>query len=482
MNFACASCAARYAIPDEKVREKTVAICCRQCGEGNLLDGAIGADGVGKTQVEPIWFAVIDREQVGPFTIAELRAQLAHHQIDGDTYCWRAGLDDWCKLSQIEVLRALLPASPLGEPKGVDLFSIDNAVGAPIIAARPAGLGLAASPSAAHAPEIRISLSLPRLLSREPAAPPPDPLEQAFSTLDRGWFSVDAPSAMLVGLATKISAGAIRKELNRRILQATLEHDRPQVEAALIGKLLRVELVPDSEEDFSIRALSEAEQPVLASEVTRWEWLVTPRQPGPEKVLRVMATNLVDVDGRRLTKSHPVKTLTVRVQIRPSATASRAVSTAALRRAMDHAFRADADFEAFCIDYFPAVFARFARGMERVEKVNLLFSQADGATILDNLCLHSPEAGEIFEAESSAPEPAAPLPPAVSPVEAVAPPVKLATPAELDFSAEPDSPATLAGSAVDAPQKIVIRVPLALIVIVLGVVLFAVLGVVRLLR
>lgn len=482
MNFACASCAARYAIPDEKVRDKTVAICCRRCGEGNVLDGVIGADGVAIARVEPIWFAVIDFEEVGPFTIAELRGQLASQQIDGDTYCWRAGLDDWCKLSQIEVLSALLPASPLGEPLGVDLFSLDNAVGAPIIAVRPAGSGLAASPSAAHAPEIRISLSLPRLLSREPAAPPPDPLELAFSTLDRGWFSVDAPSAMLVGLATKISAGAIRKELNRRILQATLEHDRPQVEAALLGKLLRVELVPDSEEDFSIRALSEPEQPVLASEVTRWEWLVTPVQPGAEKVLRVLATNLVDVDGRRLTKSHPVKTLTVRVQIRPSATGSRAVSTAALRRAMDHAFRADVDFEAFCIDYFPAVFARFSRGMERVEKVNLLFSQADGAAILDNLCLHSPEAGEIFEAESSTPEPAAPLPPAASPVEAVAPPLQLATPAELDFSAEPASPAALGGSAVDAPQKMVIRVPLALIVIVLGVVLFAVLGVVRLLR
>jgi len=482
MNFACASCAARYAIPDEKVRERTVAICCRQCGEGNLLDGEIGADGVGKTRVEPIWFAVIDREQVGPFTIAELRGQLARHQIDGDTYCWRAGLDDWCKLSQIEVLRALLPTSPVGAPMGVGLFLLDDAMGAPIIAARPAGSRLPASVPAPRASEIKIELSWPPFLSREPDAPPPDPLEQAFATLDRGWFSVDAPSSMLVGLATKIGAAAIRKELNRRILQATLEHDRPQVEAALIGKLLRVELVPDSEEDFSIRALSAAEQPVLASEVTRWEWLVTPRQPGPEKVLRVMATNLVDVDGRRLTKSHPVKTLTVRVQIRPSATGSRVVSTAALRRAMEHAFHTDADFEAFCIDYFPAVFARFARGMERVEKVNLLFSQADGAAILDSLCLHSPEAGEVFEAESSAPEPAAPPAPVERPVEGVAPPVKLATPAELNFPPEPAWPTAPDASAAPPKQKMVIRVPLALIAIVLCIVLFVVLGMVRLLR
>ena len=81
---------------------------------------------------------------------------------------------------------------------------------------------------------------------------------------------------MLVGLATKIGAGAIRKGAESAASSNHAGARSAAGRAAPIGKLLRVELVPDSEEDFSIRALSEAEQPVLASEVTRWEWLVTP--------------------------------------------------------------------------------------------------------------------------------------------------------------------------------------------------------------
>jgi hypothetical protein len=44
-----------------------------------------------------------------------------------------------------------------------------------------------------------------------------------------------------------------------------------------------------------------------------------------------------------------------------------------LRHRLDRQLRTDADFDAFCIDYFPEVHRRFSSGMSRTEKQNLLF-------------------------------------------------------------------------------------------------------------
>lgn len=49
-------------------------------------------------------------------------------------------------------------------------------------------------------------------------------------------------------------------------------------------------------------------------------------------------------------------------------------STNLLRKKIDDALKTDADLDGFCIHNFPEVFRRFSRGMERQEKLNLLFS------------------------------------------------------------------------------------------------------------
>jgi hypothetical protein len=47
------------------------------------------------------------------------------------------------------------------------------------------------------------------------------------------------------------------------------------------------------------------------------------------------------------------------------------------RELLKRTLRSDADFEAFCIDFFPSVQARFTTGMDRVVKMNLLLERVE---------------------------------------------------------------------------------------------------------
>lgn len=53
-----------------------------------------------------------------------------------------------------------------------------------------------------------------------------------------------------------------------------------------------------------------------------------------------------------------------------------------LRTRIEQELRGDADLTAFCLDHFPDVAKRFSLGMDRVQKVNILFEQADAVQIL----------------------------------------------------------------------------------------------------
>lgn len=65
----------------------------------------------------------------------------------------------------------------------------------------------------------------------------------------------------------------------------------------------------------------------------------------------------------------------------PSETARRPV----LRRLLRKLLRGDADLNAFCLDYFPEVHRRFADGMDRMGKVNLLLEQSEPIVVLAQL-------------------------------------------------------------------------------------------------
>lgn len=60
-------------------------------------------------------------------------------------------------------------------------------------------------------------------------------------------------------------------------------------------------------------------------------------------------------------------------------------STAALRKTLETLLISDADLDAFCIDYFPEVYRRFTRGMDRVTKFNVLLERVSAVDILRQL-------------------------------------------------------------------------------------------------
>src|SRR5688500_2506245 len=110
MKIVCEACQAKYSIADEKVRGKVFKIKCKKCShiivvkgeattgegqpagfdqketrvfdysgfEGQRAGGSAGAAAASAAAADPagaadpIWHLVIDREQVGPLTVAEL--------------------------------------------------------------------------------------------------------------------------------------------------------------------------------------------------------------------------------------------------------------------------------------------------------------------------------------------------------------------------------------------------------------------------
>lgn len=101
-----------------------------------------------------------------------------------------------------------------------------------------------------------------------------------------------------------------------------------------------------------------------------------------------------------------------------------------LREQLFDTFRTDQDFDAFCQDYFASVYRRFGKGMERVEKTNLLFALIDEDDIVRCLTQLSNQSGQ--KAQAAMPSPAMPV--TAKPAVAAAVPVgavQLGNPLEL---------------------------------------------------
>src|SRR6478609_5562195 len=198
MKIVCDNCATKYSIADEKVRGKVFKIRCKKCShiivvrggaDGNLeasrepaqADGGgfpgdegqtIAASGgrgtpaagvaavpTGGSSGDAVWHLVIDREQVGPLSPAEVRTKFSNGEIDVETYAWREGFGDWLRLGSIEDFRDLGSAAPAGDENATrrtdsaDLFAAagggeDAAADAP--AGDLFGGGVPSSPQSAY--------------------------------------------------------------------------------------------------------------------------------------------------------------------------------------------------------------------------------------------------------------------------------------------------------------------------------------------
>ncbi len=126
--------------------------------------------------------------------------------------------------------------------------------------------------------------------------------EQAAEKLFAGHFAVRADPEMTLGRSVHVRATAGRAILQKLVDAELVAGETPTTTSATtttiardlkLAELLRVELRPDSDADFEIRPLTQAEQTLTKEDVAVWEWAVTPKQEG-QKNLTVLLTNLVD--------------------------------------------------------------------------------------------------------------------------------------------------------------------------------------------
>src|ERR1700755_2425523 len=107
MKIVCDACQAKYSISDDKVQGKVFKIRCKKCSNIIVVRGGAdaaaaapapqqekdtrvydyGYDGGGAPAGdESVWHVVINQDQVGPMTAAEVRQRFASGEIDGETY------------------------------------------------------------------------------------------------------------------------------------------------------------------------------------------------------------------------------------------------------------------------------------------------------------------------------------------------------------------------------------------------------------
>src|SRR5262245_19668061 len=130
MKIICDSCGTKYSISDDKVRGKVFKIRCKKCSHIIVVRG-------GETQEEAAaapaaaadggWHIVVEGEQVGPISEADVRARVERGEIRGDTYIWKEGFADWLKLSAVPEFADLAPPES-GSVNIGDVFTSEGTV------------------------------------------------------------------------------------------------------------------------------------------------------------------------------------------------------------------------------------------------------------------------------------------------------------------------------------------------------------------
>jgi len=98
MKITCSTCAARYSVPDERIRGRAVRVRCKRCGAPIQVEGPAGE-----------WHVALGGETLGPWTDAELTARVDAGEVDGETFVWREGMDEWAEARTVTSLAARLP-------------------------------------------------------------------------------------------------------------------------------------------------------------------------------------------------------------------------------------------------------------------------------------------------------------------------------------------------------------------------------------
>ncbi|HEY8923256.1 MAG TPA: GYF domain-containing protein, partial [Polyangia bacterium] len=141
MKIVCDSCSTKYSISDDKVRGKVFKIRCKKCSHIIVVRGTgEGAPAAAEAPADAVWHLVVDGDQVGPLSDAEVRARLSRGEISAENYIWKEGFADWLRLVDVPEFADVAAGSGSASAGG-DLFSDP----APISTATPVGSIQAAS-------------------------------------------------------------------------------------------------------------------------------------------------------------------------------------------------------------------------------------------------------------------------------------------------------------------------------------------------
>ncbi len=129
MKIICDSCGTKYSISDDKVRGKVFKIRCKKCSHIIVVRGGESqeeAAAPAAAAADGGWHIVVEGEQVGPISEADVRARVERGEIRGDTYIWKEGFADWLKLSAVPEFADLAPADSGAISVGDVFSSSDN--------------------------------------------------------------------------------------------------------------------------------------------------------------------------------------------------------------------------------------------------------------------------------------------------------------------------------------------------------------------
>jgi predicted Zn finger-like uncharacterized protein len=130
MKIVCDSCATKYSISDDKVRGKVFKIRCKKCSHIIVVRGTADASAPPPSAAAPEgggWHLVVDGEQVGPLTEADIRGRISRGEINAETYIWKEGFADWLKLAAVPEFADSVATEGSAEPSaptgGADPFA-----------------------------------------------------------------------------------------------------------------------------------------------------------------------------------------------------------------------------------------------------------------------------------------------------------------------------------------------------------------------
>ena len=124
MKIVCEACGAKYSIADDRVAGKVFKIRCKRCSEVIVVRGdqpeaaapAQAAAGAAYDDQSAIWHVVVEGEQAGPYTPAQLGEMLTAGTVDWEAYVWTEGFDNWVPMRDVADLVAQITGQDAAQP------------------------------------------------------------------------------------------------------------------------------------------------------------------------------------------------------------------------------------------------------------------------------------------------------------------------------------------------------------------------------